>query len=542
MTSNSNNNSSVAERAPRLSSSTGSGGGTTYAIWRPQFMTFLMRHNIEERDYIQPIPSWKAIVASVQISAEAEEQNAIAIVLASSSSSSSSSKSVSHIMDPDVVVKKEPSLTRDQLDAKKKVAEMISRSKKAYGFLFGALPNDHRQLVADVPQGYAYGIWNFLEKKYRNTEQDSVLALWEQFTALKPEEEETFDVYKARVDSVVELLQHAKQTIPQALYASIMLWRLQARYATAVLTLKAGDRLKDSDNIDWTYIIEYMAQYERSQHGLGEGETSERAMVVRNKTALPSNNSGSKNDLSGIKCFNCNKFGHYRSSCSKPDKRKNKNKNSSAAAAAIGDDEDSDEGESAQEGARQQANAARAVSSSQVTSGRTYCAVARLGVALVAAAAASSSKSTAVKQPLKRLVRPGESRRPPAAASSSSSSAAAVASPKIVEPRIASSKSLDHALRTTARAVDTGATVPLTPNKDSLINVRKCMPMPILMADGTVVSATYKGDMPMRLPVAGEQDKKVKIVIKDVYFHERFHMNLLSWDCMRKEGCVEFAQ
>jgi len=62
------------------------------------------------------------------------------------------------------------------------------------------------------------------------------------------------------------------------------------------------------------------------------------------------------------------------------------------------------------------------------------------------------------------------------------------------------------------------------------------MPMPILMADGTVVSATYKGDMPMRLPVAGEQDKKVKIVIKDVYFHERFHMNLLSWDCMRKEG------
>src|SRR3954469_17139472 len=250
MTSNSNNNSSVAERAPRLSSSTGSGGGTTYAIWRPQFMTFLMRHNIEERDYIQPIPSWKAIVASVQISAEAEEQNAIAIVLASSSSSSSSSsKSVSHIMDPDVVVKKEPSLTRDQLDAKKKVAEMISRSKKAYGFLFGALPNDHRQLVADVPQGYAYGIWNFLEKKYRNTEQDSVLALWEQFTALKPEEEETFDVYKARVDSVVELLQHAKQTTPQALYASIMLWRLQARYATAVLTLKAGDRLKDSDNI-----------------------------------------------------------------------------------------------------------------------------------------------------------------------------------------------------------------------------------------------------------------------------------------------------
>ena len=70
------------------------------------------------------------------------------------------------------------------MEAKKKVSDMIGRSKKAYGFLFAALPADHRQLIADVPQGYAFGIWSFLEKKYRNTEQDSVMALWEKITTI----------------------------------------------------------------------------------------------------------------------------------------------------------------------------------------------------------------------------------------------------------------------------------------------------------------------------------------------------------------------
>lgn len=55
------------------------------------------------------------------------------------------------------------------------------------------------------------------------------------------------------------------------------------------------------------------------------------------------------------------------------------------------------------------------------------------------------------------------------------------------------------------------------------------------MADGAIVSAVYKGDMPMRLQSAGS-DRKIRVTIKDVYYHERIHINLLSWDCMRKDG------
>lgn len=170
-----------------------------------------------------------------------------------------------------------------------------------------------------------------------------------------------------------------------------------------------------------------------------------------------------------------------------------------------------------------------------VNAGRSYLAVATAGVQHVNAASVSAVAAAAVK-PLKRLIRPGEVKSSPAAAAASSSAASRRVDHVIEKgskPFVP--KSLDVALRTTARVIDSGATVSITPNKDSLMNVRRCSTMPIIMADGTVVSAVYKGDMPMRLQVAGE-DKRVNITVRDVYFHERIHMNLLSWDCMRKDG------
>jgi hypothetical protein len=244
--------SSVDAKAPLLASSSGTSGssGAPHALWRPQMQTFLMRQGIEERDYASPIPAWVELSRAVQASAVAEEQDAIALVLGQAPSS---------------LKKETPS--EEELKAKQRVASLISRSRKAYGFLYSALPVELRPLVADVPQGYAHGIWSFLEKKFRNTEQDTIMALWTSLTSVSQEADETHDVYKARVDSVVELLTNASQTVPPGLYASLMLWRLHSRYATAVLTLKTSDRLKDPKSIDWTYVAQFMAEYERGPAG-----------------------------------------------------------------------------------------------------------------------------------------------------------------------------------------------------------------------------------------------------------------------------------
>ena len=199
---------SVDAKVPLLASASGTGAGVPHTLWRPQMQTFLMRHGIEDRDYAREIAQWRELASAVEADAEAEEQEAIRLVLAAGSSSSKQRAATRHRCcesgsegEPQA-----PAVTDDQQKAKKRVADLIGRSRKAYGFLFAALPTDVRQLVADVPQGYAFGIWSFLEKKFRNTEQDSVMALWERLSTLSQEAEESFDAYKARVDSVIELL------------------------------------------------------------------------------------------------------------------------------------------------------------------------------------------------------------------------------------------------------------------------------------------------------------------------------------------------
>ena len=347
-------------KSPRLASASGAGGGSPHSLWRPQMITFLMRHGIEERDYQEEIPLWRDLVAAVQAAAKTKELEAIASVLGRAK--------LEPQAQPESAKKEKGRAPLEQVEQDKSVAELVNRSKKAFGFLFDAIPADLRLLVADVPQGYAFGIWSFLEKKFRNTGQDTVMDLWERLTSLRHETEESFDVFKARVDSVKELLESAKQTIQPGLYASILL-RLQPRYAVAVLTLKTSDRVKDPATIDWPAIAEFMAQYERNHLGLGDTKGKRSMPVFDQRTWSRSNSKPSKtpavgeaDDHSDIQCFNCKELGHYRSDCPKPDRRKQQNKKRSGtpkqSRSPSTSEKESDSGDERREGRTKAAAAA----------------------------------------------------------------------------------------------------------------------------------------------------------------------------------------
>ena len=217
-------------------------------------------------------------------------------------------------------------LSEQQLKARQRAAERVRRTRKAYGYLYAALPEELRLLVKEVPQGYAFGIWSFLEKKYQNTEQDNVADLWERFTALEQSSDESFEEYKARVDELRSLLTHAKDPPSHGLYAHRLLWKLQSKYDHAVLALKASDRIKDPTKINWVEVVSFMANHERSQlrlNGVNE-QSAERSMVARGG-GNSSSSSGVAPRKQGVtatdlRCFGCGTVGHIRRNCPNPKK------------------------------------------------------------------------------------------------------------------------------------------------------------------------------------------------------------------------------
>lgn len=604
----------ASARVPRLAGA--SGAGVVYAQWRALVQSFLMRQGVKASDYAEPIPEWNALVERCEASDRASERDAINLVLGlpsrpppvPTSSSSSSSK---------VKMEDEPTLIAtvvltDSAAAMKKIAALIARSQKAYGYLHAALPTDLAALVVNLPQGYAYGLWDFLERKFRNTERDSVAALWRDFTRLRMEDaDDTFDCYRARVDSTVELLTHAKQIVPTGLYASIMTTNLLPRYDQIVLALSTGGKLTDTDNINWREVTDAIGAFERKQGDLGgAGASSASAMVARGAPRnaaggkpASSSKSNSSSSSSKDRCFNCNEMNHYANKCPYPPTKETLRIRAARAESRKGGhskgfsaqhSEEDDDSDSSTERAHSARVYTPAADQSNRPIARTYAAVvfATMSKSKVAAAAkpqastaASSSAADDASRQFKRLIPPGMIGQPivktpprpvataaaaAAAAKASAAAAAAAAAPAAASsskkrekspppPKKAPAKSaaaeaadehrraakarqeylptqtLDNALRTTAKAVDTAATVHLTCNRESLHSVQRCQPMPVMMADNTVVNAVHKGKLTMRLPAANK-DGFVRVTLEPVYYHERFAANLVSWDALDRAG------
>jgi hypothetical protein len=218
-----------AAQAPRLRSAAGS-----YAAWKPDMDVYLERvgaDGVHKRTMTDE--SWRKLALQVQSWSDEALAQALAsigvedVVITMSSaaaggstespapSTSSTSKSTS------------TELTSEQKEQRKLVTALVERSRRTFGVIWAALPEELRVQAAHVPQGFAAGLWLWLQQKFQNTEQDSVGELLAQWIALRQEEDESFDAYRARVNQIKALLEHAKEPQSARMYVFTLLDKLQ---------------------------------------------------------------------------------------------------------------------------------------------------------------------------------------------------------------------------------------------------------------------------------------------------------------------------
>ena len=349
----SNNDGSVAggERAPLLR---GAGG---YPAWKPAMNVYLQRHGaagvhtepLSEVEWLQDCSDVAAWGQQTLAAARAAARGGMALSTQETSGSSTSSTGIDEVsLKSKGGLAAVDTLTAEAKAARTLVAANVERSHKAFGSIYSALPEELRLQVQHIPQGWAYGLWQWLERKFQSTEADNVGTLLLRWVHLAQKEGESFDSYRARVNELAALLEHAKQKQTPEMYCLFLLDRLQPRYTPVVLALKNGTLLKDKSAIDWDAVTVQINAHERDviRKQSEEAVVAEaKAMAARaaSSAAVPpqqrghspspdqrrdgghvhggggrDHGSGSRSrGLQEMQCYNCGKFGHIQRNCTR---------------------------------------------------------------------------------------------------------------------------------------------------------------------------------------------------------------------------------
>jgi transposase InsO family protein len=540
-------------QAPRLLS-----GGVGYAAWQSNMDVFLQRAGAEGI-HRKPMAEadWLSMSCRVEEWAAESLSAALALVGGGATSSTSSSSSSSS------------ALTTEMKDARRLLSATVERSRKVFGMLYSSLPDELRAQVAHVPQGWAYGLWHWLESKFQSTEEDNVGALLSQWTTLRQEEDESFDAYRARVNRLHVLLDQAKEKPSRRMYAFMLLDQLQPRYKQAVLALKAGGQLKDAEKIEWDTVAAFINQHERHELRLSASTSSAEGMTM--VAAAHARVGGSSASQSGMgwqkqgshhgsdrqqprasrnaglpqrggqetrRCFRCDEKGHIAANCTKPPKTGRPDSAAKASPAArMG-------GEQASSATRAPTGAAAAATSvnnrfeslssedEEDEGERSYLSV-----------AATASNSSA-DRPLTFAEAEARGRNAPKPSSGAAGAATNNSGSRVPQPSKPIQKvahwqgmrteiPLDVALADDAWGWDTMASSCCSGNRARFSTLSTCAAVPVKVADGDVVSATHIGSVPLR--VQTDSGKVVRIELNNVLFHERFASNLLSGELLTKK-------
>lgn len=540
-------------QAPRLRSTSGS-----YATWKPDMDVYLERIGAEGvHKRAMTHEAWRETALLVQRWSDEALVQALAAVGVGAGASSSSSSS-----------QQAASLTTEQKETRRLVMALVERSRRVFGVIWAALPDELRAQAAHVPQGCAAGLWEWLQQKFQNTEQDSVGGLLAQWIALQQQEDESFDAYRARVNTLKALLEHAKEPQSARMYQFTLLDKLQPRYKPAVLALKLSPLLADADKVSWDAVAAFINQHERTELRMGADAGSDSVsmaagMARSRQGGEPQHGkqsgrfgaghgsgtsqgrggrrggAGPRMDVRTVICLRCDEKGHFAAQCPTLGQRKG---NSAASAGkqapggeqasaatqvaarsnrfeALSSEESDDDGADDSECTFMTLPGKAQVAAQSAVQRVTFADVVR-GAAKPTALATVMQKPVTQPQPAQRATQQQPSPQPEA-----KPAAMKPILKQATQEKLSAAQSLDALLADDAWLWDTGASTGCSGNRQRFIELRKCQARPIKTANGSIVQATHIGSVALRLRT--QSGDVVRVVVDEVLYHKSFASNLL---------------
>lgn len=548
-----------------------------YAAWKPDMEVYLARIGAEGVHKRQMDKEhWLKLVQQVTLWQEEALAEALADVGIGSGSSVSGTKP-----------------TERELATRRTIRLLVEQSTKAYGAIWSALPEELRAQASkggEVPPNFAFGLATWLEHKFQSTETDSIGELLAQWVVLQQEEEESFDAYRARVNHLRALLEHAKEPPSDNMYAFMLLDRLQPRYKPAVLALKAGNQLKDAAKIAWDTVTAFINAHERSESRIGaeHGGGAALAHTARSHGGADSqrqNKNQSHHQGSGgggrgtgggrgggaqrrdrpeqRTCFRCDKKGHIAANCDEPAKGTKNNANGSGASAgASSGSQAAGKGEQVSSALRSSPNRYESLSSDESEEEEEKEKNSKLDESvwppLESVNRPQSERACGVTTNVKDVGTVKSKNTPTVSSTLKATYAEVEATSRRVEPiakkvvpvsvtvsavseQSNSKKSetssapqqLDTMLADSAWGWDTMASSCCSGNRSRFATLRRCTAVPVKVADGGIVQATHIGSVPLRVQL--DNGRVARIVIDNVLHHKSFASNLLSGELLTKK-------
>jgi hypothetical protein len=421
--------------------------------------------------------------------------------------------------------------------ARKNVLKMVKESEQAHGFLHRALPPNIQDMVETLPPGWAYGLWRWLEKKYLKSEAADIGPMLVEWGQMQMTVGESWDTWKARVDSLRRDLKYAGEEPNERLYESVLVnvARLQPDYHSPALNLKTSIlRKPDYSNIDWDEISDIMNQHEKqiqqknaaadsaAQHAkvmalqqqynrqLAVQHQQQKQQLQGQKGAAPTNSNDNNNYGSGrqgssgdkgnygehMRCWRCDKVGHVKANC--PNKPKFSPNNNGAAGG----------GGSGQQRQEQVA-------------------------AVFSAAAASSVQPQLSLETDPEILFAATVHAPAWPRQDAAAKCLQVAS---CSATLELGTGTGHRVKSRWQkqmGIDTMASVGVSGVLDLFLELEPCEPILVKGMDGGILEVALRGRLELHLDSNGRQSTEI---VKDVYYHPQFALTLLSMVRLSKCG------